>query len=150
MNKRKKLVKHNLNKPLDVKSNDMHQAKRLYRSKNNQMVAGVCAGLGDYFAIDSTVIRLIFVLATVFGGFGIPVYIVLWIILPEVESGKIGSEETVKMNVAHMQAKAEGFAAGLRTDSNEGRTRFIFGLILIGLGVVYFLDNFGFFRADIF
>jgi phage shock protein C len=126
------------------------ESKKLYRSKNNQMIAGVCAGLGDYFAIDPTVIRLIFVLATIFGGFGIPIYIVLWIILPEVESGKIGSEETVKKNVTHMQARAEGIAAGLRAGSNEGRTRFIFGLILIGLGIVFFLDNFGFYRADIF
>lgn len=124
--------------------------KRLYRSKDNQMIAGVCAGLGDYFNIDPTVIRLIFVLATIFGGYGIVAYIILWIVLPEESSQHIGSEETVKKNVAEMRTKAEGFAASLRSDSKESRTRLIIGFILIGLGVVFFLDNFGIFKADIF
>lgn len=130
--------------------NKNNQTKRLYRSKKNQMIAGVCAGLGEYFTIDPTVVRLIFVIATIFGGYGVIVYIILWIILPEESDKQIGAEDTVKENVAAMRSKAEKFASGLRSGSNEGRTRVIFGAILVGLGIIFFLDNFGIFRADIF
>lgn len=125
-------------------------ARRLHRSKKNQMLAGVCGGLGEYFGIDPTVVRLIFVLATIFGGYGIIAYIILWIILPEESSKQIGTEDTIKENVAAMRSKAEGFAAGLQSDAKENKTRVIFGAILVGLGIIFFLDNFGIFRADIF
>ncbi len=59
------------------------QPKKLYRSVNDRMVAGVCGGLGQYLGIDTTVVRLIFVLLALAGGPGILAYIVLWIVVPE-------------------------------------------------------------------
>ncbi len=56
--------------------------KRLYRSKKNRVIAGVCGGLGDYFDVDPTLIRLIWVLF-MFTGAGILAYIIAWIIMPE-------------------------------------------------------------------
>jgi len=56
--------------------------KKLYRSTDNRWLVGVCGGIGDYFDIDATVIRVIFVLtAFIFGG-GLWIYIILWIIMP--------------------------------------------------------------------
>lgn len=57
--------------------------KRLYRSKKNRVIAGVCGGIGEYLGIDPTVIRLLWVLVTFFGGASILAYIVCWIIIPE-------------------------------------------------------------------
>jgi phage shock protein C len=56
--------------------------KRLYRSKENRMIAGVCGGIAEYFNVDPTLIRLLWILA-IFMGAGILVYIVGWIIIPE-------------------------------------------------------------------
>jgi len=56
--------------------------KKLYRSRKNKMIAGVCAGLGDYFELDPTLIRLGAVLMVVLAGAGILAYIVGWIIIP--------------------------------------------------------------------
>lgn len=57
--------------------------KRLTRP-NHRMLAGVCAGLADYFGWDVTVLRIIYALATVFTAFsGVIVYIILWIVMPE-------------------------------------------------------------------
>ena len=58
--------------------------KPLTRSTSNRMIAGVCAGLGEYFNIDPTVVRLLFVLAffTGFGGIAI-VYLIMAIVVPE-------------------------------------------------------------------
>lgn len=57
--------------------------KKLTRS-SNRMLAGVCAGLAEYFGWDVTVVRLLYVLATFFTAFsGGIVYIILWIVMPE-------------------------------------------------------------------
>lgn len=57
--------------------------KKLTRSNDNVMVAGVAAGLAEYLDIDPTLVRLLFVLLTVFGGHGILVYAILWLLMPK-------------------------------------------------------------------
>ena len=56
--------------------------KRLYRNKEEGKIAGVCAGLGDYFEIDPVIIRLVFLLA-LFLGAGLIVYLIAWVIIPK-------------------------------------------------------------------
>ena len=63
------------------------QRKRLVRSINNRKIAGVCAGIADYFDIDPTIIRVIWLLATLIPGPNIIAYIILWIVLPEGYTG---------------------------------------------------------------
>ena len=58
-------------------------SKKLYRSKSNKMLAGVCGGNADYFSIDPTIIRLIFAALVLFTGAGILAYIVAAFIIPE-------------------------------------------------------------------
>ncbi len=57
--------------------------KRLYRSIRNRKIAGVCGGLGEYFDIDPTLMRLLAVVLFLAGGGGGLAYIVAWIIVPE-------------------------------------------------------------------
>ena len=57
--------------------------KRLYRSRDNRMLGGVAAGLGEYLDIDPTLVRLIFAFSFLLWGSGILVYIVMWLIVPE-------------------------------------------------------------------
>ncbi len=56
--------------------------KKLYRIPEEGMIGGVCAGLGEYFSTDPTIIRLIFVLLTLAGLSGVLIYIIMWIIVP--------------------------------------------------------------------
>ncbi len=59
-------------------------ANRLYRSESNKMIAGVCAGLAEYLGIDVTLVRILYIVASVvLVGFpGILVYIILWAVMP--------------------------------------------------------------------
>jgi len=58
------------------------EPKKLYRSEN-RMIAGVCAGIAEYFNIDPTIVRIIFVLLLLPGGLpGFLPYVVLWIVIP--------------------------------------------------------------------
>lgn len=60
------------------------EEKKLVKSMSNRMICGVCGGIGEYFKIDPTVIRLIWAILTVCGiGTGIIVYIIAAIIMPE-------------------------------------------------------------------
>jgi phage shock protein C len=59
------------------------QEKKMHRSTTNKMVAGICGGLADYFGLDASLMRIIFVVLALLGGPGILLYIVLWIVLPE-------------------------------------------------------------------
>ena len=58
--------------------------KRLYKSRDNRMLAGVCGGVADYFGIDPTLVRLGWSLFCALGGSGILAYIIAAIVIPEV------------------------------------------------------------------
>ena len=58
--------------------------KKLYRSNSDRMIAGICGGLGEYFGIDSTLVRLIFVFGAIFTGSALFwVYLIMLIVVPE-------------------------------------------------------------------
>lgn len=57
--------------------------KKLFRSRINRKIAGVCGGLGDYFNIDPTLVRILFLIFLLFGGGGLLLYIICWIAVPE-------------------------------------------------------------------
>ena len=61
----------------------MNNPRRLYRSTQDRMFAGVCGGIADYLDVDPTLVRLFFVALTLMGGPGIIIYIVLMLIVPE-------------------------------------------------------------------
>ena len=59
------------------------KVKKLYRSRKDRWLAGICGGIAQYFELDPTIIRVLFVLLSVFAGGGILVYIILWLIIPQ-------------------------------------------------------------------
>ena len=58
------------------------ESRKLYRSRSDKMLAGVCHGLAQYLNLDTTVVRLLFVLLFFLGGHGLLIYLILWILLP--------------------------------------------------------------------
>jgi phage shock protein C len=64
------------------------ETKKLYRSRTNRMIAGVCSGLADFFGIDPTVVRLVFVAGALLGfGSFILIYLVMFVVVPEEPMG---------------------------------------------------------------
>jgi len=58
-------------------------SKKLYRSKNDRMIAGVCGGLADYFNVDSSLVRLAVLFIFLFQGIGLIAYIIAWLVMSE-------------------------------------------------------------------
>jgi phage shock protein PspC (stress-responsive transcriptional regulator) len=77
---------------------DDFKGKKLYRSQTNRMIGGVCGGVAEYFAIDPTLVRIIWVAISLIGGFGILVYVASLFIIPNnpEESSEEASENLIK------------------------------------------------------
>lgn len=114
----------------------MEETKKLYRSCNNRIIAGIAGGLGEYLAIDPLVIRLIF-LVLIFSGVGFAAYIVAWVLIPNDPkcANKSGSEE--------IKEKAESFANEFRDmgKNNDSDLRIIFGAIILAFGLLLLFQN---------
>jgi phage shock protein C len=70
-----------------AKGSAVAETRKLYRSRSNRQVAGVCGGLAQYFNLDATLIRILFVVLAVLGGSGLVLYLAMWIIVPKEPSG---------------------------------------------------------------
>ncbi len=115
-----------------------NNTKRLERSRNNRVIAGVCAGLADYFKIDIALMRVLFVVATICGSFGFWMYVILWIVVPEeniLGPGNINEnsyDDTIDITPNEMGKEEKKSVNGAMIAS----------LILIFIGLVALIDNF--------
>jgi phage shock protein C len=114
--------------------------KKWYRSRKDKMIGGVAGGLAEYFDIDPTIVRIIFV-AGLFMGAGFLAYIILWIVVPEEPYGidNVGQENVKQENAG--RETTNNTDAQAKSDHKSNRPH-IFGAILIILGVLLLLDNF--------
>ena len=131
--------------------------KRLYRSRTDRMLWGVCGGLAKYFDIDPTIMRLIFIISIFLGGSGILAYIILAIVVPVEGSTSAEPKETMKENVEEMKKTAEELGREFRATFEEKkeekpeevrvshRRRAFFGIIVLIVGVLLLLASFDLF-----
>ena len=118
----------------------MSNIKKLYRSKKDRIIFGVCGGMGEYFEVDSLIIRFLFILLSFTGGAGVIIYILLAIIMPK-EGGAEArkSEKKLEEMIGETQEKTQEFAKELKRKEWRSGARDIIGLIivLIGLNVLF-------------
>jgi phage shock protein C len=120
------------------------ETKRLVRSRSDSVVGGVCGGLGVYLSIDSTLVRLFFVLLAFAEGIGILLYFVLWVVVPRedrVEGATL--EENVRSGAEEIAERARELGEELQTGVKmpSHRTGLFIGLGLIIIGGYYLLDS---------
>ncbi|MCA9953932.1 MAG: PspC domain-containing protein [Ardenticatenaceae bacterium] len=112
---------------------------RLTRSETDKMIAGVCGGLAEYLNLDPVWVRLLFVLLIFASGIGIPIYLVLWVIMPRVETaGQPGS--TVLQD--NFEDLSQTFSEKMNRLSRPGTI----GTLLILFGVYFLLTQLGWFH----
>ncbi len=135
-------------------------AKRLYRSRSERMLFGVCGGLGSYFDLDPTIVRLVFVLLIFASGVGFILYIVLAIVTPEEpitagyarpatagqQSAEAVAEAAREIGERAEKLGEEASAAFRSLDLPPAATgwrgsRQLFGLILLLVGAAFLLTN---------
>lgn len=63
--------------------NSTTSVRKLYRTRDNRVIAGVCGGIGQYLGVDPTVVRLATILLALLSGIGLVLYIAAWLLVPE-------------------------------------------------------------------
>lgn len=134
--------------------------KKLYRSNKDKMLGGVAGGLAEYFAIDPTLVRIIFVVSLFAGGAGVLAYIILWIVVPEepyvfaapnAGAGNAAGTETTsdtEVNTGtesgssqeNAQPNYQQYQQAMAEQKHKRSS--IFGVILVVVGLLFLLDNF--------
>ncbi|NTV47369.1 MAG: PspC domain-containing protein [Chlorobiales bacterium] len=108
---------------------------KLYRSRQDKVIAGVAAGLGKYFDVDPVLVRVIFVVFTVMGGSGFLAYVILWIVMPkEPEFGAQASVEVLD--------ESGDFLTASESEAQKKRRQVAGAILLICLGLLIMADRF--------
>jgi phage shock protein PspC (stress-responsive transcriptional regulator) len=127
-------------------------AKKLYRSTLDKMIGGVAGGLAEYFDIDATLVRVLFVVVVFLGGGGIIAYIILWIVVPQkpYELPKFSFTDSPKgesgsSNFSAEQTKSDSFSisnGGVATSVSQTNSKQIWiAIVLMVIGGLFLLDN---------
>lgn len=90
------------------------QGKRLVRSQTDRIVAGVAGGIASVFNIDPLLVRIAFLALALFNGFGVIVYLVLWLLVPNEGSVASDARDQVRENVGEIQSAAESLVQRVR------------------------------------
>jgi len=106
--------------------------KRVYRSTTEKVIGGVCGGLGEYFGIDPTWVRVLFVLSIFANGVGLLAYLIGWIVIPRQSEpgGEAAGPGDQPATALKSQAQRMHRGAG-----------FLPGIILVVLGMVFLFDR---------
>lgn len=119
--------------------------KKLYRDEQHKTIGGVCAGLAEYFGVDISVVRLLFVLALVFKGGGFLIYVILWIVLPKKPFNYVPPVDYTVPPGSPFQSSAPYQPTPVfvpQVKKGPSTASIIGGLVLILLGGGFLLDEF--------
>ncbi len=121
---------------------------QLTRLSQDKVIAGVCSGLAAFFGLDPVVIRIIFVILTLFQGLGVFLYLLLWITVPRSNKQHKTSSAVISANAEEIKQTAENIFSKL--DDSSSRSHSSLGLFLLILGIVFLLINFNIISWDQF
>ena len=129
--------------------------QKLYRSRTDCMIGGICGGLGEFFSIDPVLVRLAFAFAAVMMGSGVLLYILLWIIVPEEsEAGKEGRSifqnitedkdgATIKDDLTDSVKRVASEARNFRGEKyRSGGSGTLSGILLIAIGFLFLINRY--------
>ncbi len=139
-----------------------NHTKKLYRSRTNKMIAGVCGGLGEYFDFDPLIFRILFLILIFGGGFGFLIYIILAIIIPNEPINKETNttpndpgEFKDKINSIAEQIKqnTQDLAKEIKYSKTTNSIRNFIGIFIVLMGIFFLMENLlpnRFLRWDLF
>jgi len=127
--------------PAEIKPAD---SKRLFRDTDNAILAGVAAGLSKYFGVDVLLVRMLFVIAVFTGGWGILIYIALWLLVPEAKTSserlQMAGKPVTVSSLKETVARADVAGAAKRANKSlAGPINVMFKLVLKSIGIVFIL-----------
>ena len=122
------------------------ETKQLFRDPENGMIAGVAAGLAAYFGIDVILFRILFVFGTFTGGWGLLIYIALWLIVPPAKTGsdrlRMRGESVTLSNLKEVVNRADATGTAKRVGSTIAPIiNTVFGIALKLVGIAFIVGG---------
>lgn len=118
--------------------------KKLYRSRSNKVIAGVCGGIAEYFVIDPTIVRIVFVVLGFLTAFAlIAAYVIAIIIIPEGDNDSFNSfsrQNSDSHSDSPFSEPSNAWREPAKFDSGKGGL--IGGVVLVLLGIMFFVKQF--------
>lgn len=114
----------------------MSEQKRLYRTTADCMLGGVAGGVARYVGTDPVLVRLGFMILSLFYGMGVMLYLIMWAVMPDEASVSLSGEDVIRANVEDIKQQVNR-VFGRATSSTQGGT--ILAIALLVLGVMYLL-----------
>ena len=111
----------------------MSQAK-LTLSSSDKIIAGVCGGLAEYLEIDPILVRLAFLVLFFASGIGVPIYIILWVVMPQQNNQAIADNDVLQKNI---QDIGQSVQSNMKQLGNPGTV----GVVLVLLGTFFLLSE---------
>lgn len=121
--------------------------KKLYRSRSDALLGGVCGGIGKHLGVDSNLVRVVLAVLAVASGIGILIYFLLWLIVPREGEPEPTPRETVRSGASEIADRAKEFGEEVRTAVARRDMNLAVAAILIFLGAALLLKNLGFWWA---
>jgi phage shock protein C len=110
--------------------------RRLYKSQRDRMIAGVCGGIAEYFAIDVVIVRIACVLSVFLHGIGLLAYLLAVFVVPSVPK-----EPAISTDQSPKQTKTSTTSPSDRSGHSTKNTTYYIGIFLVGLGVLLLLKD---------
>jgi len=114
----------------------------LYRSRTNKKIAGICAGFGEYFDLDPSIIRIIWLATVLLGGTGALIYLICWLIIPlnpEQDVVTTFHPLTRSKNNRIIAGVCGGLGEYFQIDPVIFRLAFIVSILALGMGLLLYL-----------
>lgn len=108
--------------------------KRLYKSRKNKMISGVCGGIAEYFDVDPTLVRILFIIFSIVWGTAILAYIIGAIVMPY----RTGEEQEPERTNNHYDSTTSSTEI---KPAKSGTGQLIFGVILVAVGAMVLLEK---------
>ncbi len=117
--------------------------KRLYKSRKDKMIAGVCGGLAEYFDVDPVLVRILFVVFTFIGGFAVIAYIVGMIVMPFPVTETSASASTAPSPPPPAAEASPAADTGQPQPAPKSKSSgaLVFGIILVIIGAFFLMRN---------
>ena len=117
---------------------------KLYRSRRLRVLGGIAGGLAQYFNLDPTLVCVLFVVVTILHGFGILLYIILWIVVPEEPfeiAYQVKPDDQTATDGQSAQTGSMNFDGSQSLPQKQSSGRIVVGIVLIVIGLIFFADR---------
>jgi len=124
-----------------INDTDYRPPRKIYRSRTDRLIFGVCGGIAEYYNIETLWVRVVFIFLGITGAIGFIIYVALALLMPLDPSTVENNNDRTHVTADQVRDRVKGLAEELRADRKIGRRRNLLGLIIVIIGLIAFLNE---------